>query len=116
MSWDVYLTHGGETTLKVPLHQEGGTYALGGTNAAELNITYNYSPYYYTHLDEEKGLRWLDGQIAKDTIDRLQSAVEELGVVRDSDYWRQSPGNAGYALNILLSWARLHPEGVWIVN
>ena len=29
------------------------------------------------------------------------------------DYWAPTPGNAGYALNILLDWARQYPEATF---
>jgi hypothetical protein len=29
-----------------------------------------------------------------------------LGVECDDDYWKPTPGNAGYALSVLLSWAK----------
>lgn len=41
MSWDIYLDQDGGT-VEVERHEEGGTFALGGTTRAELNITYNY--------------------------------------------------------------------------
>ena len=35
-------------------------------------------------------------------------------LVRDGGgYWKPTDGNAGFALSILLSWAQLHPQGVW---
>jgi len=39
----------------------------------------------------------------------LQKAISLLGTERDPDYWKATEGNAGYALSILLGWARLHP-------
>lgn len=113
MSWDVELTDLDSIPLEVPSHQEGGTFALGGTETAELNITYNYSPFYYKHIDKKQGLRWLDKKRAIDTVECLKKAIKALGTVKNSDYWNDTPGNAGYALNILLSWARIHPEGIW---
>ena len=32
---------------------------------------------------------------------------------RRRDYCAPTPANAGFALNILLGWAREHPEGEW---
>lgn len=97
-------------------HAEGGTYVLDGTEHADINVTYNYSTFYFEHLDKEKGLRWLHEKQAKDTIERLEKAVEILGVERDSDYWAATPGNAGHALNVLASWAKQYPEAVWHVG
>lgn len=99
--------------VEVAPHEEGGTFAIGGLPEASLNITYNYSWFFHKCLDEEKGLRWLYGQRAGDTIERLVKAVEELGTQQYKDYWAPTPGNAGHALSILLKWAREHPEAVW---
>lgn len=112
MSYDLGLYHNGKP-VQVERHQEGGTYVLGGTTAAKLNITYNYSWFFYRFLDEEDGIRWLYGKQAKDTVERLESAIKELGAVKYSDYWAPTPGNAGYALSILLKWAKQHPDAVW---
>ena len=112
MSYDVYLRKGGKT-VEVERHREGGTYCLGGTESAELNITYNYSPFFYKYLDKKKGLRWLYGRKARQTIKRLEKAVKELGIKQHSNYWEKTSGNAGYALSILLKWAERHPKAIW---
>jgi len=83
---------------------------------AELNITYNYSPLYYKCLDADHGLRWLHGKQAKDCIKKLQEAVEALGVRQYKDYWAPTLGNAGHALDVLLGWAKLHPEAIFLVS
>ena len=57
-----------------------------------------------------------DLDYAKDTIAALESAVNKLGTKTSSDYWKPTKGNAGYALSILLSWARQYPEAVWDVS
>jgi len=113
MSYDARLAYGDETA-RVPLHSEGGTYALGGSYCAELNVTYNYGPILDAHLTG--GLRGLNGEFACHTIFELGNAVIALGVVRDPDYWACTEGNVGHALNVLLGWARLHPDAVWEVT
>jgi len=133
MSYDVGLRNPETKELaKVKNHSEGGTYALGGIEEASLNITYNYGWFYYRLLDKEEGLRWLYGKTGKECISRLEKVVEELGTKQYSrpkdgstfnpndrfgnyvkDYWAPTPGNAGYALNILLQWAKEHPGGVF---
>ena len=115
MSWWVSLSDDGGQ-CSVESFTEGGTYKVGGSSEAELNITYNYSKHYYQHLDKDNGLRALDGQRAGDWIERLESAVKELGTERADDYWAATEGNAGHALNILLSWAKQHPNAVFRVN
>ncbi len=129
------------------------------THDAEINITYNYSQWFREALDTEQGIRWLYGQPARRTIERLQSAVNTLGtdqytghnyvvgfpatkeqrdmyggidyddpanamllerglqqgIIREGGaYWKATPGNAGHVLNVLLEWARQHPDAVWM--
>lgn len=113
MSWDVVLYDPETNTpVSVPNHQEGGTYPVGGTDDAVLNITYNYGRHYYEVLPIEDGESfgtWLNRKTGAEVIPHLERAVALLGTDRDPDYWLDSPGNAGYALSILLAWARLHP-------
>ena len=118
MSWWVYLVGNLETEqcVNVPHHSEGGSHVVGGCEEAELNITYNYSPHYRKHLDKDKGLQWCHKKVAASTIGRLEQAVGALGTQKDEDYWQPSPGNAGFALSIMLEWAKLHPEAVWLVR
>lgn len=92
----------------VDTHAEGGTYVLGGTPRAELNVTYNYGSFF--------DFRSLNGRTGRETIARLREAVELFGTDRDVDYWARTPGNAGYACSILLKWATEHPDGIWRVN
>jgi len=115
MSWWVSLSKDGKL-VKVESHVEGATYCLEGSDGADLNITYNYSPHYYNSLDKRKGLEWLDGKKAKEALARLERAIKELGTEKDNDYWKSTPGNAGYALLILLKWAKQYPEAIFEVN
>ena len=109
MSYDIQLV-GADY---VPDHEEGGTIVVGGTPEAKLNITYNYSQFYYDSLDLEKGIRWLYGKTGKETTSRLRRATMLLGTDRDEDYWKATSGNAGYVLSLLLSWAESNPDAVW---
>jgi len=112
MSYDLGLYINSEP-VEVSLFKEGGTYVLGGSDRAELNVTYNYGHWYYKCLSPRKGLRWLYGKKAKDCIKRLEKAVKALGTKRNNDYWKDTKGNAGYALNILLKWAKQYPNAVF---
>jgi hypothetical protein len=103
-------------TVDVERQSEGGTYVIGGSTDAELNITYNYSKHYYRTLDEKEGLDWLSEKFARDCVGRLEKAIKELGTERSTDYWSPTPGNAGYALSILLDWANQHPNAVFRVS
>jgi hypothetical protein len=114
MSWWVYLEENGDP-VAVANHSEGGTYAIGGIERAELNVTYNYGVCF--HLAGIDGFReTLDGQKAADVTPALQSAVEKLGTQQYKDYWAPTPGNAGHALNILLQWAEQYPDAVFKVS
>lgn len=103
MSYDVDLVDSNNATIFLPYsHSEGGTYVQGGTNEASLNITYNYSKFYYETIDKEDGLRWLHDKLAGETVDRLFAAVKILGVNRYTDEylvikadltWGQLSGN-----------------------
>lgn len=107
MSYYVCLKKHGET-VQVKKHADGGTYVVGGTTDAELNVTYNYSRHFRV-LD-------LDGVTAYDTIPLLKILVEKFGTERDDDYWKPTEGNVGYMLSILLKWASKYPDAVWEVN
>ena len=100
-------------TAKVENHSEGGTFAIGGREEAAISVTYNYSPFYRKHLDKEKGLRWLYVKTGAATVERLEKAIEALGVETSDNYWEPTPGNAGHALSVLLRWAKEHPDAVW---
>ena len=110
MSFDISLNcaccgavlHNAETI------EEGGTFAIGGSDAAELNVTYNYAPHF--------SFRDLDGMTGTQSLAPLEHAVNMLGTEQDPDYWKSTKGNAGYACNVLLGFAREHPDGVWRVE
>ena len=112
MSWDVTLEGAGP----VERREDGGTYALGGTTEANLNVTYNYSDAYKLVAKSGSLVDLLDGKTASETIPELNRMVERLGGKRFEDYWAPTPGNAGYALSILLGWARQYPDGTWRVT
>jgi len=118
MSYDIDLVYekaNGEKLLAKGMpHTEGGTIAIGGDNCASMNVTYNYGFFYYHFLDKDLGIRWLYGKKAKDTVERLEAAIKILGTKKyEKDYWAPTPGNAGHALNVLLGWAKQHPEAIW---
>lgn len=96
--------------------EQGGTYPLGGTDFAEFNVTYNYSRIWAEAWPDESYAGMLDsfeGKRAGDLIPTMEAVVEKLGTEQSDDYWEPTPGNAGYAMNVLLGWARQFPDGVW---
>ena len=116
MSYDIELVDkDGELFESKNKIQEGGTYVMGGTEKTHLNITYNYSWFYYLLINKKYGIRWLYDRKAKDCIKVLENAVDKLGTnISDRcSYWCPTPDNAGYALSILLGWAKEFPEGVF---
>lgn len=124
MSYWVYLEDKDGNVLQVPPHSEGGTYVQCGTASAELNVTYNYAGQFAkVNLDFHEGdpigrdgKTAIHGKRAGDLIPQLRDAVLALGRHPSSNYWDSTPGNAGYALSILLGWAELHPDGIFRVS
>ena len=115
MSYDIRLKEpiGGETcTLTVPHHMRGGTYALGGTPKAEINVTYNYVEHFHRVLGEE-GIRSIYGMTGAESIPVLEAAAAKLSDDIDPDYWKATEGNAKKAILQLLALARMRPDGVW---
>jgi hypothetical protein len=130
--WYHLVKNGNEVEVAEPLMHEGGTYMVGGSELAELNVTYNYSGLIAEALgqawDETKGVagnvlfgdrddwsmvNWLDGRNAEETIPELEHVVKQLGDAPGDDYWETTPGNAGHAVALLLAMAREHPEATW---
>lgn len=116
MSYDIYLNE--PNTDKPIVFDEshditGGTYTVGGTDEAWLNITYNYSRFYYDTIDKEKGIRWLYGKTGKECLPVLRVAVEKLGTRKSKDYWKATKGNAGAALLGLIAFCEMRPDGIF---
>lgn len=115
MSYDIHLddpVSGQTIELDSPHECKGGTYELGGTTKAWLNVTYNYSDYYYRLLGE-KGIRTIYELTGAESISILKKAIDQLGDDIDNDYWEPTEGNAKRALLQLLSFAQLRPDGIW---
>lgn len=115
MSYDIYLTDPKtkETIcFDVPHRLKGGTYAIGGTREAWLNITYNYYEHFVKVLGEE-GIRAIYGMTGKQSMPVLEKAIESLKDDTDPDYWKPTEGNARNALLDLLVLAKSAPHGIW---
>ena len=126
-SW-VYLEKDGQTVSVEPF-AEGGTYVMGGSTDAELNVTWNYGPRFVEAWDKEDfenrvvKLGWhgtlhamLHERVASETVPLLEQAIATLSTDTDSDYWKATSGNAGHALSVLCQWAKEHPEATWRVS
>lgn len=115
MSYWVHLEYKPKKIAIVPSHKGGGTFVAGGTNKAILNVTYNYNVFFVEHLGD-KGLYWLYGKQARETMGQLERASQALAnFPTDEDYWRPTAGNTGRVIDTLLEWARLHPRAFWKV-
>ena len=112
MGYTIKLVDEHGDIVQVASHREGKTYTIGATTDAILSVTSNYKKIYQESFDE-KSIRWMYGKKASECIARLHGAIRELGTVQDTDYWKATPGNAGYALSILLKWAKQHPDAVF---
>lgn len=115
MSYDIRLadslTH---KTLyfDAPHQMRGGTYVLGGTNEAWLNVTYNYAVHFNRVLDNG-GIRNIYGKTGAESIPMLEGAIAQLKNDVSENYWDATEGNAKSALLQLLAMARMRPDGVW---
>lgn len=112
-----------------PHQMKGGTYALGGTNEAWLNITYNYARWYYRDDAFGKdGIRAIYGMLAADSIPIIERAIKALENCEENlsdeeikkfeeggstGYWLPTRENAIKPLYQLLSMAKMRPDAVW---
>ena len=110
-------------------HQiKGGTYAMGGSQKAWLNITYNYSSIFRKLLGGdnaklssydkmfgggETGIRLLYGKSGAEAIPILEKAISKLKDDINDDYWKATEGNAKRALYGLLAFAKMRPDGIF---
>lgn len=114
MSYDIRIIHNGAICeVDEKHHISGGTYVFGGTDLLELNITYNYSPFFCATLGED-GIRSIYGKSIADTLPILERAAAQLIGDPDRDYWAATEGNARKALLDLIALAKMAPpEAVW---
>lgn len=114
MSYDIYLKDpetGECMELAEPHQMRGGTYPVGGTTQASLNVTYNYAPHFYRVITG--GIRALYGMKAADSLPLIASAIAQLKDDVDPDYWKPTEGNARAALMNLLVLGAMLPNAVW---
>jgi hypothetical protein len=115
MSYDIELADpvtGEVLTLDASHHMRGGTYAVGGTIRAHLNVTYNYGIHYRRVLGND-GIRSIYGKTGAESIPMLSRAAEMLGDDADPDYWKATEGNAKAAILQLKALAEMRPDGLW---
>ena len=119
MSYNIYLNDPVTQELiqleeKHQIH--GGTYAVGGTTEARLNVTYNYSAHFKRAFGHDEGVRSIYGKTGAESILLLKAAIAALGDNVSSNYWEATEGNAKRALYGLLALAQMRPDGVWEGN
>lgn len=112
----------------------GGTRSVGGTTELWLNITYNYSRWYYRPgvfpkgTQKIGGIRTLYGMTGADSIPVLKKAIEMLTNLKEdisdeekkkfeeqwaTGYWMPTRENAIKPLHQLLAFAQMRPDGIW---
>ena len=143
MSYDINIvdqTTGETIETADPHHIAGGTYQVGGTTRLWLNITYNYSPFYYraetlgastaeSEIIESGGMYSLEDLTIPEARERVLRAIQHL---RDepldihgkpykddtempaTDYWAPTEANARRALVNLLQLLCLAPDNAKI--
>ena len=134
MSYDIYLVDPitrRVLELDAPHQMRGGTYSMGGTTEAHLNITYNYGGHFYRVFEELPaprplapawmheeggpvgGIRTLYGLSGAESLIVLDRAIAMLKDDATGDYWEATEGNAKRALIQLRALATLRPDGIW---
>ena len=79
MGYDIRLVKNGETVqLLCNVDIGGSVYPVGGTDVAEYATTYNYAGLFKESLQEENGIRSLNGKTAGETISVLEAAIDRL--------------------------------------
>jgi len=130
MSYDISL-HDPVTKevllLDEPHQMKGGTFAVGGTIEASINVTYNYAEIFQRafengsmRLDEydlifgraDSGIRSLYGKTGAEALPTLEAAIAQLSGDTDPDYWKATEGNAKKALCSLRALCQMRPDGV----
>ena len=112
----------------------GGTYQIGGSTKAWLNVTYNYADWYYMDgvfgkdNKDNKGIRTLYGMsgaesipVLKHAISVLENSKKELTEKEKNEYeqhdaggyWTPTRTNAIKPLYQLLAFAQMRPDGIW---
>lgn len=132
MSYDIYLTDPVTNDIIIldhPHQMNGGTYALGGTQEAWLNVTWNYGDWYRKdYAFGEEGIRAIYGLSGVQSIPVLEQAIKGLEDSPDelpehaikgyesqgvTGYWIPTKANAIKPLYQLLAFARMRPDGIW---
>lgn len=105
MSYDIQFTDPKTdevALLDTPHNIAGGTYAVGGTREAWVNVTYNYSPIFGKVLGE-LGIKVIQGKTGKEIRMLLITAIDRLDKNdKSTNYWDACENNAREALKGVL--------------
>ena len=137
MSYDIYLRNRvtKETVhFDTPHQMAGGTYAVGGTTEAWLNVTYNYAQWYYKdgvfpdNGEDNSGIRSIYGLSGAESIPVLEHAIKTLESMTEDltekeiqeykdggagGYWTPTRANAIRPLYQVLAMAKMRPDAEW---
>lgn len=114
MSWDIRAVDPGGDQVLLPEQHElrGGTYALGGTNEAWLNVTYNYGKHF--------NFGALDEVAVATAVPEMEQRASELARDTSECYWEPTEGNVRLALESMIALSALVlaecPQAVWRVS
>ena len=138
MSYDIYLKDPATNeTIEFdePHQMRGGMFAVGGTTEAWLNVTYNYSNYYYAATEGDErffgklwyeepknlGIRGIYGKTGAESIRMLHDMICRIEPMPDEicddpdckGYWKPTAKNAIKPLYQLIAMAQMRPDGIW---
>lgn len=115
MSYDITIVDpdGEVREFNSPRFIPGGTYTVPGTRFAEVNVTYNYHPFFAGMW--EGGIRSFHGMPAHQAAQFMEEAIETFGTEQDSDYWAATPGNAGAAIQTIVDVIRSCPQDSFVM-
>lgn len=110
-------------------YMRGANYVIGGSDQAELSITYNYGRWYRKdYAFGKNGIRSINGLSGAESISVLKNAIAGLEESKEelpeeevnqcleqgvSGYWMPTRENAIRPLYQLLAMAQMRPDGVW---
>ena len=118
MSWWVSLVDDKGIPVQVENFTDGGTYVVGGSVQAELNVTYNYGGILRSvGIDLHEGAGNIHWRKASECIPMLEAGLAGLPDKQPaSDYWLPTPGNVRVVIQRLLAWAKANPDATFKVS
>ena len=109
MSYDIWVVDSKGSPIRHNVR--GGTYALGGSMSLDVNVTFNYAPFYTKAFHDERGIKSLNGMKCMDAIPVIVEAMRRLGDDETDNYWDATEGNAKRALESVLRIVSLGYDG-----